>query len=81
MEILSKKKGFKRFTLTKINKVNVKFGLIAIAHNFSKWIAKACSQTVKPDFNFTNELIDLLGRFLMQNLEHSRNYLEIKTYK
>jgi transposase len=78
---IKQNKGFKRFTLTKINKVNIEFGLIAIAHNFSKWIAKACSQNFKPVFNFTNELSDLLGQFLLENLEHSRNYLEIKIYK
>ena len=78
---IKQNKGFKRFTLTKINKVNIEFGLIAIAHNFSKWIAKAYSQNFKPVFNFTNELSDLLGQFLLENLEHSRNYLEIKIYK
>jgi hypothetical protein len=37
---LSKIKDLKRFTLTKTAKVNIEFSLIAIAHNFSKWIAK-----------------------------------------
>lgn len=37
---IKQNKGFKRFTLTKMTKVNIEFGLIAIAHNFSKWIAK-----------------------------------------
>ena len=60
---IKQNKGFKRFTLTKINKVNIE------------------SQNFKPVFNFTNELSDLLGQFLLENLEHSRNYLEIKIYK
>ncbi|MFE3869542.1 transposase [Flavobacterium sp. LS2P90] len=35
---MRKTKGFERFTLTK---VNIEFGLIAIAHNFSGCITKA----------------------------------------
>ncbi|MBP4141277.1 hypothetical protein J3S90_05620 [Flavobacterium sp. P4023] len=78
---MEQNKGFKRFTLTKITKVNIEFGLIAIAHNFSKWIAKVWSQNFKPFFNFTNQLTNLLRQFLIPNLEYSKNYLEIKTYK
>lgn len=49
---IKQNKGFKRFTLTKISKVNIEFGLIAIAHNFSKWIAKVGLPNLKLDFNF-----------------------------
>lgn len=78
---IKQNKGFKRFTLTKINKVNIEFGLIAIAHNFSKWIAKACSENLKPLFNYNNLLNSFLVSFLTLNLKHPRNYLEIQTYR
>jgi transposase len=74
---IKQNKGFKRFTLTKINKVNIEFGLIAIAHNFSKWIAKACSQTFQPVFNFTDGRKDLFEVLLMQNFKSSKIYLGI----
>lgn len=45
-----------RFTLTKFTKVNIELGLIAIAHNFSKWIAKVCLYNFRPFFSFGNEL-------------------------
>ena len=70
---IKQNKGFKRFTLTKIPKVNIEFGLIAIAHNFSKWIAKTCSQNLKPILSFKNEINNFLWQFLLQNFEHSRN--------
>ena len=71
---IKQNKGFKRFTLNKINKVNIEFGLIAIAHNFSKWIAKVSSENYKPIFTITNQLNNFLGQFLMLDLEHARNY-------
>lgn len=37
---IKQNKGFKRFTMNKLPKINIEFGLIAIAHNFSKWLAK-----------------------------------------
>lgn len=37
---IKQNKGFKRFTLNKLPKINIEFGLIAIAHNFGKWLAK-----------------------------------------
>ncbi|SHM75768.1 transposase, IS4 family [Flavobacterium xanthum] len=71
---IKQNKGFKRFTLNKINKVNIEFGLVAIAHNFSKWIAKVSSENYKPIFTLTNQLNNCLGQFLMLDLEHARNY-------
>jgi len=78
---IKQNKGFKRFTLTKINKVNIEFGLIAIAHNFSKWIAKVCLPNFNPIFIFTNAIENLLESSLMVNLDYSKNYLELKTFK
>ena len=34
---IKQNKGFKRFTLRKLPKAAIEFGLVAIAHNFSKW--------------------------------------------
>ncbi len=68
---IKQNKGFKRFTMNKLPKVNIEFGLIAIAHNFSKWLAK----THLPVFNsiYINlfELINDINRFLS-------NYFKIK---
>ena len=36
---IKQNKGFKRFSLRKLPKVAVEFGLVAIAHNFAKWVA------------------------------------------
>ena len=75
---IKQNKGFKRFTLTKIAKVNVEFGLIAIAHNFSKWIVRTLSENFSPDYNFKKELSYSLETFLMIYLKHSKKHLEIK---
>lgn len=37
---IKQNKYFKRFSLRKLTKINIEFGLIAIAHNFGKWIEK-----------------------------------------
>lgn len=37
---IKQNKHFKRFSLRKLPKINIEFGLIAIAHNFAKWIEK-----------------------------------------
>lgn len=70
---IQQNKGFKRSKLNKIIKVNIKFGLIAIAHNFSKWIAKNLSN-FKPIYSFTNEFNDLSEQFLMINFKYSINH-------
>ena len=67
---IKQNKGFKRFTLTTLTKVNIKFGLIAIAHNFSKWIAKVRLQNFRPDLGFTNELKNPVDQFLMMNCKY-----------
>lgn len=37
---IKQNKSFKRFTLKKLPKINIEFGLVVIAHNFAKWIEK-----------------------------------------
>lgn len=37
---IKQNKHFKRFSLRKLTKINIEFGLVAIAHNFAKWIEK-----------------------------------------
>lgn len=72
---IKQNKGFKRFTLTKTAKVNIEFGLIAIAHNFSKWIAKIRLG----NFNLIFHLLEALEKFIEDhfspNLHFSRNVL------
>ena len=70
---IKQNKGFKRFTLTKMAKVNIEFGLIAIAHNFSKWIAKVRLYNYRPIFNFRCQFNNLLEHLLMINLKYSIN--------
>ena len=70
---IKQNKGFKRFTLTKMAKVNIEFGLIAIAHNFSKWIAKVRLYNFRPNFNFRCQFNNLLEHLLMINLKYSIN--------
>jgi transposase len=71
---IKQNKGFKRFTLNKLTKVNIEFGLVAIAHNFSKWIEKVRLHNFKSVFGFRNEWNSLLEQFLMINFKYSRNY-------
>jgi hypothetical protein len=59
---IKQNKGFKRFTLNKLPKVNIEFGLIAIAHNFGKWLAK----THLPIFNSIFDVVNGLNLFLNQ---------------
>ena len=68
---IKQNKGFKRFTLTTLTKVNIEFGLIAIAHNFSKWIAKVRLHNFRPDLGFRNELKNHVEQFLLINFKYS----------
>ena len=71
---IKQNKGFKRFTLSKMDKVDMEFGLIAIAHNFSKWIAKIRLSNFKPAFYFIRALQSLLDRLLKPYFQFSINY-------
>ena len=72
---IKQNKAFKRFTLTKTAKVNIEFGLIAIAHNFSKWISKI----PLGNFNLIFDLLEALEKFIEEhfspNIYFSRNVL------
>ena len=68
---IKQNKGFKRFTLTTLTKVNIEFGLIAIAHNFSKWIAKVRLHNFRHDLGFTHVLNNPVEQFLMMNCKYS----------
>lgn len=48
---IKQNKGFKRFTMNKLPKINIEFGLIAIAHNFSKWLAKTHPTYISSTFD------------------------------
>jgi len=71
---IKQNKGFKRFTLTTLTKVNIEFGLIAIAHNFSKWIAKVCFHNFRHSLGFRNELNNPVEQFLMMKFKYSIKY-------
>lgn len=71
---IKQNKGFKRFTLTTLTKVNIEFGLIAIAHNFSKWIAKVCFHNFRHGLGFRNELNNPVEQFLMMKFKYSIKY-------
>lgn len=49
---LKQNKGFRRFTLRSIPKVNIEFGLFAIANNFAKWLKAASSKPLAFFFDF-----------------------------
>lgn len=68
---IKQNKGFKRFTLTTLTKVNIEFGLIAIAHNFSKWIAKVRLNNFRHDLGFTNVMNNPVEQFLMMDCKYS----------
>lgn len=71
---IKQNKEFKRFTLNTLTKVNIEFGLIAIAHNFSKWIAKVRLHNFRPDLGFGTELNNPLDQFLMIYFKYSIKY-------
>jgi transposase len=68
---IKQNKGFKRFTMNKLPKINIEFGLIAIAHNFSKWLAKTHLPVLNSIYINLFEPINDINRFLS-------NYYKIK---
>ena len=68
---IKQNKGFKRFTLNTLTKVNIEFGLIAIAHNFSKWIAKVRLNNFRHDLGFTHVMNNPVEQLLMMNCKYS----------
>ena len=68
---IKQNKGFKRFTMNKLPKINIEFGLIAIAHNFSKWLVKTHLAVLNSIYINLFEPINDINRFLS-------NYYKIK---
>lgn len=71
---IKQNKGFKRFTLNGLAKVNIEFGLIAIAHNFSKWIAKVCFLNFRQTFSLIHQFEYLLRQYFAMNYKYSRSF-------
>ena len=74
---IKQNKGFKRFTMNKLPKINIEFGLIAIAHNFSKWLAKTHLPVLNSIYINLFEPINDINRFLSSNYKIKVKYLEI----
>lgn len=70
---IKQNKGFKRFTLNKLTKVNIEFGLVAIAHNFSKWIAKVRLANFNHIFDLIKGINDFNNRLFIVEHEYLTN--------
>lgn len=70
---IKQNKGFKRFTLIKMTKVHIEFGLIAIAHNFGKWIAKVRLPIFNLNFSFKNGANDCYNGLFTFDYKYSNN--------
>lgn len=68
---IKQNKHFKRFTLRKLPKINIEFGLVAIAHNFAKWIEKIRLLTFRQISVLRNHFIDLLSQYFAINYKYS----------
>jgi transposase len=70
---LKQNKGFRRFTLRSIPKVNIEFGLYAIAHNFAKYLKMASEMSINNFFDFLDSLFCLF--YLHRSAKtHSLNF-------
>jgi transposase len=68
---IKQNKHFKRFTLRKLPKINIEFGLVAIAHNFAKWIEKIRLLTLRQISVLRNHFKDLLSQYFEINYKYS----------
>jgi len=68
---IKQNKHFKRFTLRKLPKINIEFGLVAIAHNFAKWIEKIRLLTFRQISVLRNHFKDLLSQYFAINYKYS----------
>lgn len=64
---IKQNKHFKRFTLRKLPKINIEFGLVAIAHNLAKWIEKIRLLTFRQISVLRNHFKDLLSQYFAIN--------------
>lgn len=68
---IKQNKHFKRFTLRKLPKINIEFGLVAIAHNFAKWIEKIRLLNFRHFVALMNNFKDLLSQYFGLNYKYS----------
>ena len=71
---IKQNKYFKRFTLRKLPKINIEFGLVAIAHNFAKWIEKIRLLNFRQISVLINDFEDLLSRYFAMNYKCSEAF-------
>lgn len=70
---IKQNKGFKRFSLRKLPKISIEFGLVAIAHNFAKWIASGCSAGINLFFGMLSALLaNINGKCISINDYYTR---------
>ena len=67
---IKQNKSFKRFTLRKLPKINIEFGLVAIAHNFAKWIEKIRSISFRQIFALISHFEYLLIQYFELNYKN-----------
>lgn len=68
---IKQNKNFKRFSLRKLPKINIEFGLVAIAHNFAKWIEKIRLLTFRQISVLRNHFKGLLSQYFAINYKYS----------
>jgi len=68
---IKQNKHFKRFTLRKLSKINLEFGLIAIAHNFAKWIEKIRLLNFRQNSALLTHFEGLLSQYFGLNHKYS----------
>ena len=71
---IKQNKHFKRFTLRKLTKINIEFGLIAIAHNFAKWIEKIREFDLNQIHNDINKAKKGFQRLFLNNYKFEATF-------
>lgn len=68
---IKQNKHFKRFSLRKLSKVNIEFGLVAIAHNFAKWIEKIRLLNLRHFYALKSHFEDLFEVIFYKKFKYS----------
>jgi hypothetical protein len=71
---IKQNKHFKRFNLRKLTKINIEFGLVAIAHNFAKWIEKIHLLDFRHINRLMNHFDGFLSKYFSNNIHFARSY-------
>jgi transposase len=71
---IKQNKHFKRFTLRKLTKINIEFGLIAIAHNFAKWLEKIRGFDLNQIHNDINKAKKGFQRLFLNNYKFEATF-------